>query len=1055
MKKLNKLLALAVLLLTASTTTAQVAETVKGYTFSFDDAKSLGFTESDYSNGSYTSDKHHDFAPKGWGHIADVRNGYYSDTYVAYSFADAKGVANIGALKVGSQKITDEWTYSEIELHDYLVTPLVKAGNVSLKLKQNIASSGDDNYVEFYKVSKNGDAYKVGSKMQVTLPSLSRDSYSTVSFTVDSDTYIGIRADNMYLDDFYADSVTMVKTPGLTILSVENLNGKYNDANSKGFVTLKYNVVLKNTGLVNLKQGDAGYSLSLTKGENGETIATESGLPDLAVNAVDTVVFKATISAANYAEPFKAYLKENVTSTSKLASNVSVVRYKPLFAFTEADDTVKLSGTYDYQIVKTSTTRHFLIRNNGAAPLVITSIDVQAPFQGKIEPRTLEAHDSLALDITLPATKAGQKDGNLVIKGNGLDYSLALTGVVASATQYYESFDSENVYSQTLPSGMMDTKPGNWHPQNYVSSVLNERDNKLNMYAYNSDNNSKLITPLLEVKDGQKLFFYAGKRSARSRINVLYSADRKHWTTVKTIVARDSLSLAPVGSEVFSGDSIVTSSGWSKTANYKLSRFIVDNIPAGKWYVAFESGYGRLDEILGYKKVELDHDVAITSFDAPATGMVNYACNIKLNVHNALSREEDSNTYSATLFANGFKVDSASTVKISGNGDAVLTFSATPHRAGRMPVYAVLDFGDSQVVSDTVSIDVAPEQFFSSVQVGHESTKGITAPLALEDKYSEGVVVYSADDLGLAKGAKITSLTFKGWAEAYSYGSSKDISIDELQIYLGNSSLAKMPEMTSSFNIKEVIDTTKSQKVYDAPYTVTPGGKGSASYYEGVTINQSANLITVNFPEPFVYNGEGIVLYTKAKSANAAAHFALVCDDSKTGRAAGRSGYYSLDNASWTGYGSNNPTSLPVTIFGIDAQAPVVTGKVTDNDGNALDSVVVTFKSNDIIYSDSTKADGTYNVRILQNKGAFTLTAEKKGYLNFIENDVVVSDSLVKNIVLEQNLATGIENVSSVRKHNDTGAIYSIDGRYLGSGIDKAKLHRGIYIINGKKVVVK
>ena len=49
------------------------------------------------------------------------------------------------------------------------------------------------------------------------------------------------------------------------------------------------------------------------------------------------------------------------------------------------------------------------------------------------------------------------------------------------------------------------------------------------------------------------------------------------------------------------------------------------------------------------------------------------------------------------------------------------------------------------------------------------------------------------------------------------------------------------------------------------------------------------------------------------------------------------------------------------------------------------------------------------------------------------------------------NIISGIEHITVKKDTEGNGKIYSIDGRYLGT--DKTKLSKGLYIINGKKVI--
>lgn len=48
--------------------------------------------------------------------------------------------------------------------------------------------------------------------------------------------------------------------------------------------------------------------------------------------------------------------------------------------------------------------------------------------------------------------------------------------------------------------------------------------------------------------------------------------------------------------------------------------------------------------------------------------------------------------------------------------------------------------------------------------------------------------------------------------------------------------------------------------------------------------------------------------------------------------------------------------------------------------------------------------------------------------------------------------ATGIENVEASEKKTD-GRVYSISGQYVGNTVEG--LSKGVYVVNGKKIVIK
>jgi hypothetical protein len=52
---------------------------------------------------------------------------------------------------------------------------------------------------------------------------------------------------------------------------------------------------------------------------------------------------------------------------------------------------------------------------------------------------------------------------------------------------------------------------------------------------------------------------------------------------------------------------------------------------------------------------------------------------------------------------------------------------------------------------------------------------------------------------------------------------------------------------------------------------------------------------------------------------------------------------------------------------------------------------------------------------------------------------------------------TGIIGVTNTNSTNDTNLIYDLQGRRVGStfNVQRSTLKRGLYIVNGKKVVIK
>ena len=102
-------------------------------------------------------------------------------------------------------------------------------------------------------------------------------------------------------------------------------------------------------------------------------------------------------------------------------------------------------------------------------------------------------------------------------------------------------------------------------------------------------------------------------------------------------------------------------------------------------------------------------------------------------------------------------------------------------------------------------------------------------------------------------------------------------------------------------------------------------------------------------------------------------------------------------------------------------------------------------------------SNGTISTKsVTMEKAAFTdyeatITATGEVRITFAaeKGRFFLDEVLVKG---DKN-ATGISNVNGNGNINGNGRIYTLDGRYVGT--DFTRLSRGLYIVNGHKVVIK
>lgn len=142
-------------------------------------------------------------------------------------------------------------------------------------------------------------------------------------------------------------------------------------------------------------------------------------------------------------------------------------------------------------------------------------------------------------------------------------------------------------------------------------------------------------------------------------------------------------------------------------------------------------------------------------------------------------------------------------------------------------------------------------------------------------------------------------------------------------------------------------------------------------------------------------------------------------------------------------------------------QAPetfFVTGKVTDEDGNGIAEATVVVAMGDNFSPSVTQADGTFNVEVYGVRGEYTITVEKDGYTPYSGKFFYEGASVaLEDIILD--MTTGIGGIVYDGDGNADIRVYDMSGRLVKAGkVTRGEglgLSNGVYIINGKKTVVK
>lgn len=920
------------------------ADIVQNYTMDFN--KSISTTAHDFKVGS------------GWGHIVGkyTTEGWSSeDYYVSYTYSSTDGRNGSGAIKVGSQTIGDDYNYDVGPVNDLLVTPAI-TGKASIWVKKT--SSWSSSTIKFYAVTLENGKYKMGDQIEVEIPKLSTD-WVQVNLPEQNNQYIGIRAENLYIDDFAADNADIELQKSLLVSKVSYKGKDKVDCDADGKFPVEYEVTITNNGDLDLTEGTEGYSLSVRNySKNKAVVFTQPLKGNLAVGASTTVIVSGTANCNTYPDRNRYDVYEDLTNTSKAGAWIEPVPYKPVLTMRNDDGKIDNGKeTFAWGMVNASTDKTFKISNDGAAPLNITKVVVPDGFTTSLAaPLTIAAHETKDFTVTMTAEKSGIYSGEFKVSGEGVDdFSFNVSGTVLDPAKYYANFNDDQI-----PAGAYAEDGWSVAQRDAASS-----DNPYLLSNGSQDKDNKFVTPLLKVAEGEKMSvdvartnYYTGGEGVY--LNVYYSTDRTNWTLARKITANE-----------LSEDRAVNYTYYYS----KLKTFVIDNIPAGNYYIGFGAGYTSIDNIYGFEKVDVAHDLMLTASKLPATAVVNNAYTATATLLNVNAKDEAADSYTASLYVDGEVVATAPAKAIASGEKAEFSFSYTPHKAGVAEAY--IEFKNAAdnytVASEKVSVDVKEEQATGTVTVGNGNTTSNKTAIDWYDANGSGAHMdnlYKPEMLekyGLKKGAKITSVSYTGTSF-----NDKTVSDILLTAYVGAVDTAKF-EAGKNYESLQKVDV----------YT----GKSTIDFVDGKTYTT-----TITLPEPIIWDGTSAIRVLTYVKADKYVNVKFNADDS--------------DNNSYYGSGAPGEASslsakpTAVAEFGIQTEPSVMSGKVTWKN-KAVAGATVTLTSGDVIYTGASDDKGAYSINVIQNDKKYNLTVSAPGYIDYTENDVDLSKSLNKNIVLE------------------------------------------------------
>ena len=897
------------------------AKTVSPYSLDFDDPLE-------------TAD--HNFAPVGWGHIVDYYAAYGEVEYVEYKWGAATGIDDSGALYIGSQELEiydddDEPDYKTCK--DMLVTPAI-TGTSSVWVKKGVGFS----YIEFYTITEENGKLKAGKKINVTVPTLNAATYVQVNIPQQPDgSRIGILGNNVYIDNFSAASAEIEQKTEMKVSSVTSNMPENQDADENGKFNVAFKVNVRNTGNVDIPKDTENFSISLINATLNDSVMATVAIPqDLAAGELSADIdISAEMDVNKFPLEYQYKIRENLGGSSVDALKFKITPHVPTLAFMNSDQKKEYESgaVLDFGINKKEATGTFVLKNDGGADLNITELTAPKGYVlNKTAAFTVAPHDTAQVIMTMTAGTVGKKDGELVLKSNAGNLTFAVKGETADEFTYFVDFED----------GVPNDCYNDWSTDSYPKNINMIGNTKAGYATSYSDEPKRLVTPLLEVKAGETMRFIAAKKDDKSTLDILYSTDRRNWTAVRSIsttAENDADKLS---------DEVVVEDYWSNYYGYK--EFTLDNIPSGKVYIAFDGKSVYVDNIYGFQKTAVDHDVFFTSTSMNDVGTVNTPITAHATIVSMRDDAEEPEEYTLGLYVDDILAASIKSVKLPQNKEVELTAQFTPHTTGKHIVTFKFDAGYYVVVSDPTEITISEETSVSEKAVGNRTGTSYTdGPVYPYEKESQTEIIYKPSDINLPVGTKITKMLFRGFV---GYGS-LDASV---RVYMNSTDLTKFEEN------KVDADSTSMTKIFDKAVHFEQGGKADEPVVQ----------LELNFAEPIVYDGKGMhLLFVHKAGTYKSVNFEF--DGNITDQA----------KHSYVEFGSskNEFIKLPVAYFCYAVDPHKMSGKVTDKaTGTALKDAEVILSNAGVEYYATTDAEGKYDMTIFKYDRKYSVSAWKPGY---------------------------------------------------------------------------
>lgn len=870
------------------------------------------------------------------------------------------------------------------------ITPLLQAGDGDV-MSFEVGRNSDSNSSSLLKVYISTDRQTWGDPLvSLTSDDVTSTTFTTHTFTIPEagNYYIGFALYRLKLDNI------------IGLKQVEVAHDLYiKEVNQKETIQSGDEIAPSITVISPLKDiADTDYTLTyFVNKKEAATIASKE-LKSGAKTTTTLSADKFAVTAETTSE-YETYFKFTFTDGTEIKSPVKMltVTNDPVFVFFDKGSSASDKWQPDSRKTAISfgmgnqlgLVQNFEIYNWGTAPLTVKSIKLPDGFTASIDKATVAPKTRQAVDITFSAQTAGTYSGKLAIvytaaDGTDATFELPVSGTLLDPSKWYAPFDGG---SNAWPAGSR-------HQSNMqLLSPSGKPANDYSLYStsYSSTNNM-FITPKLKAKAGDTLQFdartYASNWS-EGAVELFAATTREGLEDAATRISLGKWSGEGVDAE------------HTLTPEFRTVSVTFDE--AGEYYLGFTIvSRVYVDNIYGLSLVPVEHDVVLASSTIPAEAVQNKPAIAKITLQNFGLKAEEDATYTVASYVNGVKCSEVDGMELpvqtsTSEAGVEMEVEFRSPKVGTFPVYLEADFGNGyKLTTEPVEVTFAEETLASEVTVGTPNGFDSNVPFNLNYKSSETVALYTADDLGLSDGDKISSITVRGYSKDYSWTTHLTVCYewtDETTQSKPSSGLYNASAMTECVNIPE----------YD---------------WEHVgTATEPVDMITLKFDEPLVYEaGKSLRLYfySTATGYKNGFNFEISSNISRA--------YHHHSDGNLSSWDSKKNPVLHMTLA---VEARTFSPTVVDSKGNAVAGATVMLISNDgddVQYEGTTGEDGTAAINVIQSSRKYDVEIKSASGELYMEGVSVADASFVETVTLLDVVT--IEDYTTLTEGKDAAVVY-------------------------------